>query len=566
MAVLGAIEDFRLTLLDAGEVKRSWQVNLKNVKRVGIIGAGVAGLATAKTLQSEGLECTIFERAERLGGVWADGYSNFGVQVQKELYQFPDWPLPEGTPNFTPGPNFQQYLENYVDHFKIRPCIRLKARVTWLELRGDEKPGWTMTIDDRGRSRREDFDLVVIATGLYSNVPYMPAFHGQESFRGEVLHISQVKTRAPVEGKRVAVVGYGKSATDVAIESAAVASEVHIIFREAHWPVPRNLAGILPFKWGMLGRMTGALIPPYLRPSPVARWLHGIGKPVVWIFWRLVELLLYFQCRLGTRIANGRNLVPSKPVDIDCFGESTMVPRPELYRMIRQGRIAAHRTEIVTYTPNGITLQDGDTLSVDCVVFGTGWKCDYSFLPIQARESLGADEDGFYLYRHMLHPDVPNLVFIGRTSTFINILTYCLQARWLAELEKVELEELRGLLRASGKLVDVVTERSISTGRWTRHRSPSPWPASTSVGSVFSGRADPHRTLITGAPGVGKATVVNSLLRMLRAKGEEALLCAPTGRAAKRLSESTGSRLAPFIASWSSIPRPTVQAGTGSSP
>jgi hypothetical protein len=34
----------------------------------------------------------------------------------------------------------------------------------------------------------------------------------------------------------------------------------------------------------------------------------------------------------------------------------------------------------------------------------------------------------------MLHPDLPNLIFIGRTSTFINILTCCLQARWLAEL------------------------------------------------------------------------------------------------------------------------------------
>src|SRR5262245_66576029 len=47
---------------------------------------------------------------------------------------------------------------------------------------------------------------------------------------------------------------------------------------------------------------------------------------------------------------------------------------------------------------------------------------------------LGTDEDGFYLYRQILHPDLPNLVFIGRTSTFINILTYCLQARRLAEL------------------------------------------------------------------------------------------------------------------------------------
>ena len=47
--------------------------------------------------------------------------------------------------------------------------------------------------------------------------------------------------------------------------------------------------------------------------------------------------------------------------------------------------------------------------------------------------------------------------------------------------------------------------------------------------------------VITGGPGVGKTTLVNSILKILRAKQIKVALCAPTGRAAKRLSESTGA-------------------------
>jgi exodeoxyribonuclease V alpha subunit len=46
--------------------------------------------------------------------------------------------------------------------------------------------------------------------------------------------------------------------------------------------------------------------------------------------------------------------------------------------------------------------------------------------------------------------------------------------------------------------------------------------------------------IITGGPGVGKTTLVNAILLILRAKKVRCLLCAPTGRAAKRLSEATG--------------------------
>jgi exodeoxyribonuclease V alpha subunit len=51
--------------------------------------------------------------------------------------------------------------------------------------------------------------------------------------------------------------------------------------------------------------------------------------------------------------------------------------------------------------------------------------------------------------------------------------------------------------------------------------------------------------VITGGPGVGKTTLVNSIIKILAAKGVRILLAAPTGRAAKRMTEATGLEPAP---------------------
>ena len=139
------------------------------VSTVAIIGAGVAGLATARVLLQQGVDCTLFERSDVLGGVWTLGYANFGVQVQRELYEFPDWPLPEGTPDFTPGPIIQQYLEHYAEHFGITPHIRFNAAVTTIAEREEQDSGWAVTWRDGDEERRQDFDMVVVCIGLYSN-------------------------------------------------------------------------------------------------------------------------------------------------------------------------------------------------------------------------------------------------------------------------------------------------------------------------------------------------------------------------------------------------------------
>ena len=46
--------------------------------------------------------------------------------------------------------------------------------------------------------------------------------------------------------------------------------------------------------------------------------------------------------------------------------------------------------------------------------------------------------------------------------------------------------------------------------------------------------------VLTGGPGVGKTTIVNAILGILAARKVRIMLCAPTGRAAKRMSEATG--------------------------
>ena len=68
--------------------------------------------------------------------------------------------------------------------------------------------------------------------------------------------------------------------------------------------------------------------------------------------------------------------------------------------------------------------------------------------------------------------------------------------------------------------------------------------------------------IVTGGPGVGKTTIIRAILAILRAKGVTPLLAAPTGRAAKRLAETTGPRPRPSIVCWSSTASVAASAAT----
>lgn len=103
-----------------------------------------------------------------------------------------------------------------------------------------------------------------------------------------------------------------------------------------------------------------------------------------------------------------------------------------------------------------------------------------------------------------------------------------------------------------------LSEKSIGERLITLSRTLPPWPAidpgkaapwaekklgltlaesqRTAVASALTSKV----MVITGGPGVGKTTIVKAILTILRAKGVRIALCAPTGRAAKRLAETSG--------------------------
>lgn len=163
-------------------------------RRIGIIGAGIAGLVTAKTLAQFGHDVTVFEKEAELGGVWAGSrrYPGLTTQNPRETYAFADFPMPSSYPEWPTGTQMQAYLESYCDHFGFRSALRLGTQVLEVSPAG---PRWRVRVCDlaSGEQREDLFDHVVVCNGIFS-IPSIPAFPGSDTFRqagGQILHTSE---------------------------------------------------------------------------------------------------------------------------------------------------------------------------------------------------------------------------------------------------------------------------------------------------------------------------------------------------------------------------------------
>ena len=398
-----------------------------DVKKIGIIGAGVGGLIAAKTLIEEGFDCEVLERKGSLGGVWETGYHSLRLQLPKESYEFLDWPMPGSYPRFPTCDQIVSYLNSYARHFRVIKKIQFNCRVEKLERRSDGE-GWTLRCHDTKRNNtiEKKYDFIIVCNGLYSS-PRVPEFANQDKFKGRIVHSSKFQVQELGQESQVVVVGFGKSALDRAEDAAQQANQVTLVFRQPHWPVPQKFFGLLDSKY-MISRFASAFLPLYQHPGRWERRLHRFGGWFVWLFWRLLEFVLRLQYRLKSAGA-----LPKSRLERDLF-TGDFVASPSIYPLIHQGKIRTEQATIKQFTADGVELSNGVHVNADTVVLGTGWEYDKSILPDEFQSVFEAD--GLYLYRHIIHPNIPRIVFVGLASTFNNSLSDYIEARWLVAVLK----------------------------------------------------------------------------------------------------------------------------------
>lgn len=405
--------------------------------KIVIIGAGFAGLACAKTLRDFGFDVVVHEKAPDVGGVWSATrrYPGLGTQNTKDTYAFSDYPMPRSYPEWPSGQQVQRYLEGYVEHFGLAPLLRLGSKV--ISARPRPAGGWTVTSRraDNGDVTLTEADHLVVANGIFC-APKTPAWPGAHEFRsagGRICATSELTNLDTVRNRHVLVVGYGKSACDVAVPVAEVARSTTVVARELIWKMPKKLGRVINYKYLMLSRMGEALF-RYIRLRGVERFLHGPGDPVRRSMLGGVQAVTTRQ--LGLKELD---LVPAG--SFERIARSTVsLATDGFYEAVAAESIRVARDTSITRllvradgAPAAL-LSTGEVVAADVVVCGTGFTQQLPFFDDGLQARLTDDRGNFELYRQIQPLRVDDLSFAGYNSSFFSPLSAELASIWIASL------------------------------------------------------------------------------------------------------------------------------------
>ncbi|SPN99128.1 related to flavin depend monooxygenase that catalyses the oxidation of rubrofusarin to 9-hydroxyrubrofusarin [Cephalotrichum gorgonifer] len=337
---------------------------------VAVIGLGSFGIATVKNLSEEGFRVTGFESKPYIGGLWhfTEGSETSVLQCRSSPSFRP--PRTSGAreltlhlshdyqyaPDFPHADEVMRYLDDYVDHFDLRPMFRLATPVRYVT-RDPESSKWAVTLESSGEVLL--FDKVVVATGI-NNQPTFPQIKGMEKFQGEILHSRDYKGPERFEGKRVVVVGLGNSGGDTSTSLVGYAKKVYLSHRVGSYIIPRYVDG-KPFDHALTlrkerARSTLMKTFPWLAEIVFNRYARGIQDRS-------------FNVRPEWKLQPAPSLKFSAPVVAD-----------SLIEYLESGDLTSVSGIKEFVGPDEVLIDTGEVINVDAVIWCTGYLTDFSFL------------------------------------------------------------------------------------------------------------------------------------------------------------------------------------------
>jgi cation diffusion facilitator CzcD-associated flavoprotein CzcO len=336
-----------------------------------VIGAGAAGLATARELAKRRVRYRVLERGAGPGQTWADLYDSLRLHTGRHLSALPGLRMPRGTPLFPSRTDFHGYLRTY-------------ARVHGVDVETERAVDSVRRVDDQwvveSAGEHIGASAVVVATGIVAN-PLIPVFPGRDAFEaagGRVFHSVGYRRPDPFRGRRVLVVGVGNSGGEIASELARSGVDVTVAVRSGAHVVPLTVAG-LPIQY-------------------LATVVRRLPRPVQ-------EKVAAAVRRASAR----RRGPPVLPVPPHSPLDAIPLIGFHLVDEIRAGRVRV-RPGIGAFTRTGVRFSDGAEEDFDDVILATGFR------PALAAfgDALRRDARGFALRTDRVRSsDFPDVVFVG---------------------------------------------------------------------------------------------------------------------------------------------------------
>lgn len=374
------------------------------MKTVVIIGAGVQGLAAARTFVDLGYSVRVFERLDGVGGTWHAKKSYPGLVSHGPMRNlfYPDFPGPKGFDESKPflREDFVDYLNAYARHFRIFELISFNSNVTKMRYdRGRSGKPITVTVQNvsTGQIDEHECDFVIYTT--LTTVGFVPRFAGDETFEGKIIHSSDLSGEmvndALREGRRILVVGGNKSAADVVayLESRSYGNYLWVFRRNTWGANYRHIAA------GNRTIRIGLYIYYKIFHSKRFGWLAGAT-------FLPLRLFRYFLSPFPE----------SHPLQV---GFNGAIWRQEQIAVLRQSRY--HRGEIAKIAGREVFLTtrrrsaDDGTIrdTADLIVCGTSFSQtkNAEIVVNDGKERLLEQGNADFLFRNMIHPSAPNIVF-----------------------------------------------------------------------------------------------------------------------------------------------------------